>query len=718
MQKPLNNHQFALALWSRFLLTSRAGLLAGLTLLLLSGLANPAAAQNSFYKNSLTINGQRYFTIKGDDVLSRDFRSVSSLGTFDLSSNSSTPKELRINDASANTLNNEGFDVRSTQLLYRVYLSNTDPLALDSLPFTPLQLALQLEGGNNQAFSKTWYNNSTQPNLFATATGPGVYTLELYFQGELVNNADETLNSEILDNNGGNRYKTTFEITTNSPPPASWTGRGATPSWFDEANWSTNSVPNQFTDVTIPYVSGRTTIVEIGIPSLVASVRTLRLVGNRNQIGARLRLLGGELRVYGDFIDPNGGFSQSRTSIFSLAGVTQTFDGATFSNVQIEGGGTKTLTNRMDVVIRLEFIGRGGVLVTRSDNMVVYNVSMEDGSLVRGETESSYVLGILRTTKRTLNEGETNAFSGIGIDLKAEQGIPGGVLATRTTGFVYEGVGTSRSIGRSFSFSPDNPDPLTFTIAFHYRQGDLNLRSGNEQDLLLFSSEVGTIPFTNLDKTTLDPVNNVLTKTSINGSLGGVFTLGDRVNPLPVTIKSFTAEAQGANAVLSWVTAQEINSKGFEVQVSSDGKNFRTLEFVASASPNSSAPRSYRFRDAEAGKQGTRYYRLRQLDLDGKAQFIGPKSLTFGAPTVALVQAFPNPFGGEINLKLQTVASGQATVSVLDGVGRRVRTWQPTLQVGASDLQLPGLQALSRGLYVVEVRYQDGQVQRLKLMKE
>ncbi|OGX91357.1 hypothetical protein BEN49_05020 [Hymenobacter coccineus] len=197
-----------------------------------------------------------------------------------------------------------------------------------------------------------------------------------------------------------------------------------------------------------------------------------------------------------------------------------------------------------------------------------------------------------------------------------------------------------------------------------------------------------------------------------------MFTLGDATNPLPVTLTSFAAVAQGPNALLTWTTAQELNNAGFEVQVSTDGTTFSKLAFVAAASPNSSEVRTYQYRDATANKQGTRYYRLRQLDVDGKESLFAPQSLTFGGALAASVKGYPNPFASEINLALQTVAAGQATVSVLDGVGRQVRSWQPMLAAGASNLVLSDLASLPHGLYVVQVRYQDGQTQRLKVVKQ
>ncbi|RZL07747.1 MAG: T9SS type A sorting domain-containing protein [Hymenobacter sp.] len=223
-----------------------------------------------------------------------------------------------------------------------------------------------------------------------------------------------------------------------------------------------------------------------------------------------------------------------------------------------------------------------------------------------------------------------------------------------------------------------------------------------------------------MNKSSNDATSKTLTRNGITGSLNALFTLGNADNPLPVTITSFTAVAQGTNAVLNWATASETNNQGFEVQVSTDGTTFSKLGFLASNNPNSTTPHSYQYRDVTAGKQGVRYYRLRQLDLDGTASFVGPRAVTFGdaVAQATSLQGYPSPFSSEINLALQTTAAGLATVTVTDGVGRQVRAWQPTLAAGASSLRLADLQNMPAGLYIVQVRYSDGQTQRLKMVKE
>jgi hypothetical protein len=535
--------------------------------------------------------------------------------------------------------------------------------------------------------------------------------LELYFQAAY-NTGSGGATAFIFDNNGGANYRTTFTVA--GSVPSQWTG-AVSDDWFNPLNWSTGIIPNSTTDVTITFFSnGGFPYPTIRSNVQPAQVRTLRILGNNGALGARNFLTGGELQVYGDFQDPNGGFGQSG-GVFTLAGGTQTFDGAAFTNIRIQGGGTKILTNRMDVLSGLSFVGQGGVISTRTDNAILYSVDLGINAAISGESETDFVLGVLRA-QRFVNSGQTESFGNIGVDLTASGPAPRITLATRLTGYVYNGVPPSKSVKRSFTFTPENNNAQSFDLAFHYLDSEVN--GILEENLVLFRSLTGGIPFEPLFRTGLDAAANIVRRAGITGTLAATFTLGDRTVPLPVTLTSFTAAAQGANALLKWATAQESNSRGFEVQASSDGKSFEKIGFVASATPNSSAARTYQYRDEGAKKYGTRYYRLRQLDLDNQETFYGPKTVSFGDATGATAQGYPNPFTSEINLNLESIAAGRATVTMFDGLGRQVRTWSPVLASGSASVQLPGLDVRPRGIYVVQVRHTDGKTQRLKLVKE
>ncbi|TPG72469.1 hypothetical protein EAH73_04390, partial [Hymenobacter nivis] len=647
MQKLLNTQQSASYLLLRRLFTgSKATLLALVALVLFIGSASQANAQNSgFYKNFEVFNGTYYYTLSNGGGSAPAFPNNNSFpGTYAQGS------QLLL-DAEANTFENSGKNVQKAQFSYRVYPK--DAANKGNFITLPLTLAEAVESPQFPgSFNKKWINSNTKPDLLAFTSGKGTYTLELYFDGN-VNDG-----TKIFDSNNGNNYKADFEVTGNAP--AQWTGN-AGQDWFNAANWSPQTVPDANTDVTIP--AGTSNIPKIFNGKLgPAQVRSLR-IGTNGTPGARALILAGtdqsdpvngqskgELRVYGNFFALTGGFSQEPNSTFVLAGGDQEFDGATFIDVRIEGGGTKSLTNRMDIKGVLTFVN--GVLKTPtldpSNNSVdlIYDPNnIGTGNQIVGETATSYVQGFLRSLNRTIVQNAANTFNNIGVVLTPNGGSPGVVSVTRLTGFTYKGVGTSQSIQRSFTFSATGISGTpSFSLGFRYLDNELN--GITESNLVLFRAQNGFVPFRPLAKTTIDAANNLLVRSNIEGvtndgvnTLLGVFTLGDATNPLPVTLTSFAAVAQGPDALLSWTTAQELNNAGFEVQVSTDGTAFAKLGFVAAASPNSSEARAYQFRDATAGKQGTRFYRLRQLDTDGKESFFAPQSLAFGGALAASAQA-------------------------------------------------------------------------------
>ncbi|WP_426061120.1 T9SS type A sorting domain-containing protein [Hymenobacter sp. B1770] len=701
MKKLINNVRNNFYSLSKALTLPKQQLLMGLVLLVLTALANPATA-TEFTRDYVILNGTRYYTNSNGGGSEPSFLGIRDLGSFDRATGS------LLLGAEANTNETGNDDVQSVQLFYRVYLQGTPRPSPET--FTSLALNLAGTGSGPNARDKQWVNTTSNPNLLANTSGPGTYVLEVFFQGLYSFRRAGGGTALIFDNNAGGNYTVTFTVT--GRVPVQWTG-AQSDDWFDPLNWNPNIVPTRTTDATIAFFqNGRYPTIRGG----VAQVRTLSILGDNGALGARNFLAGGALEVYGDFKDPHGGFGQSG-GLFILAGETQTFDGGVFLDFVVQGGGTKILTNRMDILSSLTFSGLGGIVSTRTDNSIVYNIDLAPNAQVIGESETSHVLGILRA-QRFVNTGVLNNFGNIGVSLITNGAIaPGITLATRITGYVFNGVPPSKSVKRGFTFVSEHPEDQNFTLSFRYLDAEVN--GITEDDLLLFRSLTGSVPFTNLQRSTLDVVNNVLTRVNIPGTLAAIFTLGDQLAPLPVGLTSFTAVASGTDAVLNWTTAQEINNKGFEVQASDDGVAFRKLGFVAARTPNSSTARNYQYRDAAGVNAGTRYYRLRQLDLDDKESFFGPRAVTFGAAATAAVQGYPNPFTSEINLTLQAPVAGQATVSVLDNTGRQVRTWQPTLGPDATtSMSLPDLQSLSRGLYVVQVRYSNGQVQRLKLVKE
>jgi hypothetical protein len=116
------------------------------------------------------------------------------------------------------------------------------------------------------------------------------------------------------------------------------------------------------------------------------------------------------------------------------------------------------------------------------------------------------------------------------------------------------------------------------------------------------------------------------------------FTIDDAV---PVDLISFTAEKEGKASLLTWETANEINNSHFEIEASINGTSFRNIGEVKGT--NLAELSSYAFTDRNP-VAGINYYRLKQVDFDGRFDYSDVKTVNFDAELAERsITVFPNP---------------------------------------------------------------------------
>ena len=197
-----------------------------------------------------------------------------------------------------------------------------------------------------------------------------------------------------------------------------------------------------------------------------------------------------------------------------------------------------------------------------------------------------------------------------------------------------------------------------------------------------------------------DFIGNPMPQAPARGNIGAFEAVAAPSAPLPVTLTGFTVEQQGAAALLRWATASEKNNAYFAVESSTDGRTFSGVGQVP-GSGTSAQSRSYRYLDQGFAHYAanTVYYRLRQVDTDGKATYLPVRTLsTLGMVKDKLgsFQVSPNP---ALCSNTVLVTGGRATeVLLFDSRGRQVGR-APVLAEGTATLQVQGLAA---GIYIVK----------------
>lgn len=173
--------------------------------------------------------------------------------------------------------------------------------------------------------------------------------------------------------------------------------------------------------------------------------------------------------------------------------------------------------------------------------------------------------------------------------------------------------------------------------------------------------------------------------------------------PLPVQLVEFTAQLRNKKVNLQWVTASEKNNRGFEVQRSQNGQQFSTVLFQEGHGTTTSR-NTYEAID-ERPLPGLSYYRLKQIDTDGK--FMYSPVVTVKSQSVTEVTFYPNPTSGKLTVSLPHDQVGTTVnIRLTDLSGRIVKT---QILPASNELDLSELKA---GTYMISVSDGHGQVTR------
>lgn len=177
---------------------------------------------------------------------------------------------------------------------------------------------------------------------------------------------------------------------------------------------------------------------------------------------------------------------------------------------------------------------------------------------------------------------------------------------------------------------------------------------------------------------------------------------------LPVELISFTGKTMGHTNSIQWMTASEINNAGFELYRSNDGKTFSQVAKLATKALNgqSALPLQYEWVDVQP-KTGHNYYKLKQLDIDGRANEIEVIDV-YRSIDGSMVRVYPNPASAQIYLEWDSRKEKNIEIQLLDMSGRMVQQIVVKAKEGMNT-QVLHVESLRPGLYTL-LRIQDKQV--------
>lgn len=158
----------------------------------------------------------------------------------------------------------------------------------------------------------------------------------------------------------------------------------------------------------------------------------------------------------------------------------------------------------------------------------------------------------------------------------------------------------------------------------------------------------------------------------------------------PVTLIHFHADQEGNDVLLTWSTASEENNDKFIVEYSKDGRNFSPLAKSIPGKGTTTERMDYSMRHIDIAWEDFEivYYRLLQIDFDGKMSYVGNvqqvllKSLTESMA----ISPVPAQRGETVYVHFSSVVGGYKVYNSSGVLAHKGNTASKTIEIHTADL--------------------------------
>lgn len=181
---------------------------------------------------------------------------------------------------------------------------------------------------------------------------------------------------------------------------------------------------------------------------------------------------------------------------------------------------------------------------------------------------------------------------------------------------------------------------------------------------------------------------------------------------LPVRVSYFNVEQRNNKVLLNWKVVCYLSFADFEVQRSTNGTNYITINSFTADRIRCLSP----FNLDDKTSSGRVYYRLKVGDKDGN--FSTSKVLVaFGREKSFEINSLtPNLVTSNAILSISSAENDKADISIVNMQGYTVKRLQTNLTKGITDVKLD-VSALSKGMYVIRLTNSFAGIKVVKMVK-
>jgi hypothetical protein len=176
------------------------------------------------------------------------------------------------------------------------------------------------------------------------------------------------------------------------------------------------------------------------------------------------------------------------------------------------------------------------------------------------------------------------------------------------------------------------------------------------------------------------------------------------VSVLAANLSSFNGSLTGTNkASLKWSSGGETSLAKYTIERSTDGINYIS---IGSVTANGNSAGSYEYTDANVAR-AINFYRLKMVNTNGSFTYSSIVRVNNKPAASSTVSVYPSPASSTISTEFSAEQSQDASLTVIDAMGRIYMQQNIKIQKGNNNITVP-VNKLSKGTYAVMIRSANG----------
>jgi len=178
--------------------------------------------------------------------------------------------------------------------------------------------------------------------------------------------------------------------------------------------------------------------------------------------------------------------------------------------------------------------------------------------------------------------------------------------------------------------------------------------------------------------------------------------------PLPVTFTNIKAAQQtDKNIAVQWNVENQLNIKSYEVQKSTNGSHYTTVNTTTAVGGNVAAM-TYNWVDSNT-VTGDNYYRIMSIGTDGTKAYSHVADVKVATATfTSSIRIYPNPISGKtIGVQFTNLPEGNYGLKITNAIGQTLFSTTVYHPGGNATKTIEINNALAKGVYNLDITYPD-----------